>query len=41
MLLPLHYRNIGVIYESLRDHNERPAMFDEGEIIEEVNQMDG
>ena len=36
MLLTLHYRNIGVIYESLRDHNERPAMFgapQEGEII--------
>ncbi len=44
MLLTLHYRNIGVIYESLRDHNTRPAMFgapNEGEIIEEVNQMDG
>ena len=44
MLLTLHYRNIGVIYESIRDHNTRPAMFGtpkEGEIIEEVNQMGG
>ena len=40
----IYFRNIGVIYESLRDHNERPAMFgapNEGEIIEEVNQMGG
>ena len=40
----INYRNIGVIYESLRDRNERPAMFGapkEGEIIEGVNQMGG
>jgi hypothetical protein len=44
----INFRNIatpiGFIYESLRDHNERPAMFgapNEGEIIEEVNQMGG
>ena len=40
----IHFRNIGVIYESLRDHNERLAMFgapNEGEIIEKVNQMGG
>ena len=44
MLLTLHYRNIGVIYESLRDHNTRPAMFgapNEGEIFENVNKMGG
>jgi hypothetical protein len=44
MILTLHYRNIGVIYESLRDHIKRPAIFgapNEGEIIEEVNQMGG
>ena len=23
----IYFRNIGVIYESLRDHNERPAIF--------------
>jgi hypothetical protein len=44
MLLTLHYRNIGVIYENLRDHNTRPAMLgapNKGEIIEEVNPMGG
>ena len=40
----IQFRNIGVIYESLRDHNERPAIFgvpNEGEIIEELNPMGG
>ncbi len=37
----IYLRNIG---ESLRDHNERPAIFgvpSEGEIIEEVNPTGG
>ncbi len=40
----IQFRSIGVIYESLRDHNERPAIFgapNEGEIIEQVNPMGG
>jgi hypothetical protein len=44
MLVTLHYKNIGAIYESLRDHNSRPAMFgapNEGEIIDTINQMGG
>ncbi len=43
-VIKITYRNIGVIYESLRDRNEGPAMFGapkEGEIIEEVNQVGG
>ena len=36
----LLFRNIGVIYESLRDHNRRPAIFGapkEGEVIDPLH----